>query len=212
LIPFAMPLGRVYALKAAGVFAAIAIVVASRRAQHPFDRLGPANQVTGVRALLVALVAGFIGEPPSGTAALAATGLGAAATALDGVDGWLARRTRMASAFGARFDMEIDALLIQVLAILVWQIDKAGVWVLASGLLRYGFVAAGWIWPWLRQPLFASLRRKTICVVQIAGLLVALLPVVPRTMSSAAAAVSLAALAYSFLVDILWLWRRRLGA
>ena len=39
----------------------------------------------------------------------------------------------MASAFGARFDMEIDALLILVLAILAWQHDKAGAWVLAVG-------------------------------------------------------------------------------
>ena len=45
--------------------------------------------------------------------------------ALDGVDGWLARRRGMSSAFGARFDMEIDALLVQVLAILVWRYGKA---------------------------------------------------------------------------------------
>ena len=42
-------------------------------------------------------------------------------TALDGVDGWLARRSGIASAFGARFDMEIDALLILVLAVLAWR-------------------------------------------------------------------------------------------
>ena len=51
----------------------------------------------------------------------------------------------MTSAFGARFDMEVDALLIQVLAVLAWQWDKAGPWVLMSGLLRYVFVAAGWV-------------------------------------------------------------------
>ena len=39
----------------------------------------------------------------------------------------------MASAFGARFDMETDALLLLVLAALAWQFDKAGAWVLASG-------------------------------------------------------------------------------
>ena len=41
---------------------------------------------------------------------------------------------------------------------------------LLSGLLRYAFVAAGWLWPWLRAPLPPSRRRQTICVVQIVGL------------------------------------------
>jgi hypothetical protein len=33
----------------------------------------------------------------------------------------VARRSRMASAFGARFDMEVDALLMMAISILVWQ-------------------------------------------------------------------------------------------
>jgi multidrug efflux pump subunit AcrA (membrane-fusion protein) len=37
---------------------------------------------------------------------------------LDGVDGWLARRHEIASRFGARFDMEVDALLILALSVL----------------------------------------------------------------------------------------------
>ena len=201
-----------YLLKAAGVLAAIVFIVSSRRSQHPFDRFGPANQVTMLRALLVACAAGFVGEEPMPQVAATATVLAAAATALDGVDGWLARRTRMVSAFGARFDMEVDALLIQVLAILVWQHGKAGPWVIASGLLRYGFVAAGWAWRWLDQPLFASQRRRAICVVQIAGLIVALTPAVPPATSAPVAAISLAVLSYSFLVDVVWLWRRRLSA
>ena len=48
------------------------------------------------------------------------------------------------SAFGARFDMEVDALLILVLSAGVWWFDKAGAWVWLSGLLRYAFIAAGW--------------------------------------------------------------------
>ena len=36
--------------------------------------------------------------------------------ALDGLDGWAARRQGLVSAFGARFDMEVDALLILALA------------------------------------------------------------------------------------------------
>ena len=102
-------------------------------------------------ATIVALVAGLIGEPNVAANAVCAAAASAIAIALDGVDGWLARRTGMVSAFGARFDMEVDALLIQVLAILAWQHGKAGAWILASGLLRYLFVAAGWVWTWMRS-------------------------------------------------------------
>jgi len=199
-----------YLVKAAAVFTAIAAVVVVRvRAHHPYARFGPANQVTTVRALLASLVAAFIGEPHAPAVAAAAATMSASATALDGVDGWLARRSRMISAFGARFDMEVDAFLILALSVLVWRHGKAGAWILAAGLLRYAFVAAGWIWPWLNRPLFPSVRRKAICVVQITGLILALLPQIPPPPSAAIAAISLAALSYSFFVDCFWLWLQR---
>jgi phosphatidylglycerophosphate synthase len=206
-------LSAFYAVKAAAVFGTIAAIAASRRrAHHPFARFGPANQMTTVRALLVSLAAGFIGEARLPAIATAAATVGGAATALDGVDGWLARRTGLASAFGARFDMETDALLIQVLSVLAWQHGKAGAWVLACGLMRYVFVACGRMWPWLQRPLFPSIRRKAICVVQLAGLIIALLPWIEPPLSAWIAAVSLAALAYSFLADCFWLWQRREAA
>jgi phosphatidylglycerophosphate synthase len=199
-----------YAIKSGTVFAAIMLTVARhRRAYHPFPRFGPANQVTTVRALLVSMVAGLVGEPHAPTIAVDAVVIGAIATLLDFFDGWFARRTQMISALGARFDMEIDALLIQVLAILAWRHGKAGAWVLLSGLLRYVFVAAGWIWTWLQRTLFPSFRRKAVCVVQIAGLLLALVPSIAPPASRGVAAGSLAALLYSFLADTVWLWRRR---
>jgi len=195
-----------YAVKTAAVFAAImAIAWHRRRTHHPFSRFGPANQITTLRALIVAVIAGFIGEPADRMAigAAVATAGGLAATALDGVDGWLARRTAMVSAFGARFDMEVDALLIQVLAILAWQDGKAGAWVLASGLMRYVFVAASWPFPWLDRPLFPSFRRKLVCVVQIGALTIAVAPFVAPPASAIVAAIGLAALIYSFAVDVL---------
>lgn len=201
-----------FIVKAVAAFTAIVFVARrSARVHHPFSRFGPANQVTMVRALLVALIAGFIGEPTLPAFARAAAGAAAIATVLDGVDGWLARRTQMASPFGARFDMETDALLIQVLAILAWQYGKAGAWVLASGFLRYVFVAAGWLWPWMQQPLFPSVRRKAICIVQITGLTLTILPEIPHPYSAQLAAASLAALCYSFFVDTVWLWRHASG-
>jgi phosphatidylglycerophosphate synthase len=197
-----------FIVKASVVLAAIVMLARrSARAHHPFTRFGPANQVTMVRAFLVAIAAGFVGEPSLPGAGWIIASTAVVATLLDGVDGWLARRTGLASAFGARFDMETDALLIQVLAILTWQYGKAGPWVLVSGLLRYLFVAAAWVMPWMREPLFPSVRRKAICVVQTVGLILTILPPIVPPASEWLAVVSLAALVYSFLADTLWLWR-----
>ncbi len=205
----AWPLGELYAVKATAVFGAVALVsFGFLHRHHPHARFGPANQITTLRAIGVSLVAALIGEAPLPVIAAAATATSIVAALLDGVDGWLARRTRIASAFGARFDMEIDALLILVLSILVWQFQKAGAWIIAAGLLRYLFVAAGSVWPWLTHALPASRRRQTLCVVQIAGLTLALAPMIARPLSAAIAAISLSALAGSFFVDTLWLWRR----
>jgi phosphatidylglycerophosphate synthase len=152
-------------------------------------------------------VAALIGEPRFPNVATSAAAATVVVSALDGVDGWLARRHQIASSFGARFDMEIDALLILVLAILVTEFEKAGPWVILSGLLRYIFVGAGKYWPQLRAPLFASRRRQVVCVVQILALNLAIVPAIQPPLSGAMAAVALAALAWSFLVDTRWLLR-----
>jgi phosphatidylglycerophosphate synthase len=171
------------------------------------DKLGPANGVTALRAVLVALTAGLVAVPTMAGVLWSAVGLATVAALLDGVDGWLARRTHTTSAFGARFDMETDAALILVLSVLVWQHDKAGAWVLLCGLMRYGFVTAGWVVPWLARPLRSTWRGKTVAVGQVVGLNVALAPIVPPPFSTIVAAVTLAALAWSFAVDVVWMAR-----
>jgi phosphatidylglycerophosphate synthase len=204
-----LPVGALYAVKAPLAFAAMMLLSFGFLQQHhPFARFGSANQITTVRALLVALLVCLIGEPHVPALAASAAAASVVVTLLDGVDGWLARRHRIASDFGARFDMEIDALLILALSVLAWQFGKAGAWVVISGALRYLFVGAGAIWPWLHTPLPPSRRRQTICVVQIVALTLAVVPVVPPAVSASLAAVALAALLYSFLVDTLWLWQR----
>jgi phosphatidylglycerophosphate synthase len=208
-----LPVTDLYLLKSAGLFTAIMLIALGRvRAHHPFTHFGPANQITTVRALLVSIVGGLIGEAPVPIVATGAVGASALATALDGADGWLARRTRMQSAFGARFDTEVDALLIQVLAILAWRWGEAGPWVLLSGLLRYAFLASGWLWPWMRAPLRPTFRGKAICILQTVTLMIALLPHVEPPASGRLAALGLLALGYSFLADSWRLWTHRLDA
>jgi len=187
------------------------LVLAGLPRHHPFGSFGAANLTTTARGALVAMLAGLTGERVRDVLAFATVVAGVAA-ALDGLDGWLARRTRLASAFGARFDMETDALLILVLAVLAWQSARAGPWVLASGLMRYAFVAAGRVVPCLRQPLPPSQRRKSVAVAQVVALIVALAPVVPAGYGRGVAAAGLAALALSFALDLAWLIRNAASA
>src|ERR1700722_14469309 len=98
--------------------------------------------------MLLALIAEKGGVAAAREARCAAI-IATVALVLDGVDGWLARRCGEASEFGARFDMETDALLILGIATLAWHFDKAGPWILAAGWMRYMFVAASGVLPWM---------------------------------------------------------------
>lgn len=190
-----------------GVFligAGFAVRVAARQLQGSF---GAANHITLLRGALTSLIAGLLVADISTEVLWFAIAVAGVALLLDGVDGSLARRFRVATPFGARFDMETDAASIVVLAALVWHSDKAGAWVMLSGGLRYLFVAAGRIWPFMAAPLPPSRRRQTVCVIQITALLVCLAPFVPAPQSAWLAAIALLLLAASFAVDTVWLLR-----
>lgn len=210
--------GADYVAKALAVYAVGAALVWRGLAAgaHPHARFGAANRVTLGRLAGMAAVAALLGEAvPAAPPAAAAVGgwvLIVAATliaVLDAADGALARRQGLASAFGARFDMETDAAFTLVLSALVWQAGQAGAWMLASGLMRYAFVAAAWALPWLAAPLPPSRRRQAVCVVQITALIVCLGPIVPPVLASAIAALSLLLLSASFAIDIHHLARHR---
>jgi phosphatidylglycerophosphate synthase len=179
---------------------------------HAHPRFGPANVVTAIRAAIVCLVGTtvlFLGERLALEPALPVLiALAFLALSLDGIDGYLARRYRQTSELGARFDMEVDALLIFVLSVTAFLLEKAGSWVLLIGLMRYGFVVGQYATARLRGPLQESFRRKLICVVQVGALCVIMLPFVVPPMSTAIAATALLLLVYSFAVDILSLLRR----
>lgn len=198
-------------LKSLALFAGATALVWRALPAHPHRHFGLANQVTLARLMLIALLASTLGEPALHAQGWAwgVAGLAALAASLDALDGPLARAGGQASEFGARFDMETDALLVLVLSLLVAHVDKAGAWVVLSGLLRYLFVAASWAWPWLARPLAPSLRRKAVCVLQIALLIACLVPVVSPTLGAWLAGAGLLMLVASFASDGLWLWRAR---
>ena len=86
---------------------------------------------------------------------------------------------------------------------------KAGVWVIASGLMRYVFVGAGWVLPWMAGRLTPTPRGKTVAVIQFFGLSIALMPFVSSRASGWVAGLTLGALAWSFAVDVGRLWNQR---
>lgn len=169
--------------------------------------IGPANRVTLARAALVLpLLALAVSPKPLGALGYAwIVGVATLAMALDGLDGRIARRTGTSSAFGARFDMELDALLLLALSVVLSRSGKADSWVILIGALRYLFVFAGLLWPALQGELPPSFRRKAVCVWQGLALLLALAPVTPAPLASLAAATALAGLVWSFAVDVRWL-------
>ncbi|GAB3562684.1 CDP-alcohol phosphatidyltransferase family protein [Amycolatopsis endophytica] len=176
------------------------LAAALRRGGRP--ALSPADHVTLTRATLVG---GVVALVVTGIAGPVLVVLAAVALALDAVDGRVARRTGTASPLGARFDMEVDAFLILVLSAAA--AVSLGPWVLAIGLMRYAFVAAGWAMPWLRGPLPPDLARKAVAAAQGIALVVVVADVL--TWSWTVAAGALAALGWSFGRDVIRLWRTR---
>jgi phosphatidylglycerophosphate synthase len=189
------------------LFAIVAIVALVGLAQHPYPWFGLANAVTLTRAALLAAVLGLaVAAVQSRADSVALPVLAVLALALDGVDGWAARRFGTASAFGARFDLETDALTVLVLSGVLAASDRVGPWVLGLGLMRYGFIIAGWIWPSLAQSLPPRFLRKAICVFVVSSLAIALMPV-PEFLAGSLCAAALGALIYSFGSDCVFLLR-----
>ncbi len=168
----------------------------------------PADQVTLARSALVggvaALVADSFSRPVDVTVLV---GLAAVALVLDGVDGWLARRTRTVSALGARFDLEVDALLILTLS--GYAARSLGAWVLLIGAARYLLLVAGWIWPWLRQPTPPRYWAKVVAATQGVVLTVVAAGVLAHRVELVVTAAALLLLAESFGHQVVWLARAR---
>ncbi len=155
-------------------------------AHHPYPRLGLANRITLVRAAVACVIAAGRSIPPrsekqNGGCSPPSPGRLCCSTA---ADGWAARRQGLASAFGARFDMEVDAFAIAVLAIIV--VRAACCPVLGAGhrrdalpLSRSGAGLCRRCAVRCRHCAVADRRRKTIAVVQSCHVALSLL--VPAT-------------------------------
>jgi phosphatidylglycerophosphate synthase len=171
--------------------------------------LAPADWVTLIRAGLSGGVAALTIESfyrPPFTGVL--VGLAAVALALDAVDGLVARLTGTATALGARFDMEVDSFLLLVLS--VYAARSLGAWVLMIGAMRYAFVAAMWVLPWMRASLPPRYWRKVVAAAQGIVLVVAAAEVLAGWLTVTLVGAALALLCESFGRDVRWLWHHRL--
>jgi phosphatidylglycerophosphate synthase len=196
-----------------GIACAVTMAAALARglARGPGDPLGPASWVTLARATLAVGVAALAADSfTHGTPVALLVTLAAVALVLDAVDGWVARRTGMATALGARFDGEVDAFLI--LALSVYVAPACGVWVLAIGAARYLFLAGEWLLPWMRAPLPPRRWRKAVAATQGVVLTVAAAGVLPLALTQALLVAALALLTASMGQCTWWLWRRRHAA
>ena len=123
---------------AAGVLSFAALGVACRGGFTPRGTFGAGNALTALRFLLASAVGLVPDSVP--TPALGATALGV--FALDGLDGWVAKRRGENSEFGAHFDMETDAYFVLLIGVELFTRGRFGAWILIVGLLRYVYVLA----------------------------------------------------------------------
>jgi len=170
-------------------------------------RLPPADRVTLLRTALVAGVAAMVADSfvrPVDVGVFVP--IVAVALALDAVDGRVARRTGSASALGARFDMEIDALLILTLS--VYAGGLVGYWVLMIGAARYLLLGATRLVPWLGAPTPPRYWAKVVAAVQGIVLTVVASDLLPRPVAATLAAIAFGLLVESFAHQVRWLVSR----
>jgi phosphatidylglycerophosphate synthase len=186
------------------VVSTLLLTVALRRRRA--ERFGAANVVTATRSMLVGVVTAMVVASFWGEASAALfVSIVAVALALDGVDGYVARRTGSESELGARFDMEVDAFLLLVLSVYV--APFVGWWVLIIGLLRYGFVAAGWVLPFMRATLPPRYWRKVVTAASGIALAVVASQLLPLGANVLVVVTALALMLESFGRDVFWLVR-----
>ncbi|WP_329473042.1 CDP-alcohol phosphatidyltransferase family protein [Streptomyces sp. NBC_01723] len=210
-------IGTVIGMGLTGWLTGLAFAVATwavlSRALHRsgLRSFGAANRVTLGRATLVGGVTALVADSfPNSPPVSPFVSLTAVALILDWIDGKVARRTGTSTPLGARFDMEVDAFLILVLSVYVS--TQLGPWILLIGGMRYLFVAAARVWPWLTAALPPSTARKTVAALQGVLLLLATVELLPYAANFAVAALALVLLVWSFGRDVLWLYRSQRSA
>lgn len=166
---------------------------------------GYANYVTVLRLAVILGVAAAMGEISRSFVLLAF----AANVALDVVDGYVARRNRQASDFGAAFDREVDAVFVLAAYLYFFLVHGAAAWILVPGILPYAYRLVVW-----RYGAPFSAEKKLPVAAYLAGLnYVLLLAAVaaPTEMQLYVLIASTFVVACSFSISF-WTLRRHAGS
>jgi phosphatidylglycerophosphate synthase len=152
-----------------------------------------ANIVTGIRLGMIGIIPIWAGDPFQ----LAMVGL--VILCLDGLDGYLARRMKQTSPFGASFDAETDAFFAATLSLLLYWQGIVDAWILIPGFLRYLYHLPIQFLKNPDQEPFRFPLAKTIAVLFLGTLLAAW--VLPAAWTETVLGLSSLALLFSFWLE-----------
>lgn len=148
--------------------------------EHLLATFGPGNTLTILRAVMIAVLAGFLTSPrPEAPLAWLPGVLYTLAALIDLFDGYLARITNHTTRLGQMLDMRIDGLGVLIAALLIVQYGQVPLWYLLVALARYIFLAGIWIRTRLGVPVYElppSLSRRPLAGVQMGFMAVILWP------------------------------------
>lgn len=168
-------------------------------AEGGFAARRPANAVTSVRLVVaIGLLAALVRPAPGQELAAALFAAAVLGEVTDFLDGLVARHSG-ATAFGARLDMETDALFILALSLVAHSWYGVPVWVLGAGLIRYAAAVPFLFLPEPSFPRTFSRYAKTACAAAVILLLASIVPLrVDAGLRAAVGAVAVVILVVSF--------------
>lgn len=179
----------------------------STRTKRLVARFGPGLWISAARLLLLSLLAGFLLIPrPQTELAWLPFALALAFNLSDLVDGYLARRSGVATELGAKLDLDLDGRGMLVNALLVIHYGQVGWWFALVGLARYIYVAA--VWQRRRRglpvtPLAANPLRRPFAGVQMGIVSSLIAPIFSPAATNFAATLTMLPFLGNFLYD--WL-------
>ena len=149
--------------------------------QALFPRMGWGNALTLLRGVMFAGLTGFLFSPqPPGSLAWLPAGLYTLGVLIDGLDGYIARRSGQATRLGEILDMSMDGWGMLVAATLAVQYGQVPAWYLLVGFARYLFLGGLWLRERLSWPIFEqtySVVRRPFAGLQMGFASVMLWPV-----------------------------------
>jgi CDP-diacylglycerol--glycerol-3-phosphate 3-phosphatidyltransferase len=144
--------------------------------------------LTLLRGLLIAPLAGLLFLPPlAGAKAWLPAMLYTGAAIADQFDGYLARRTGLATPLGEALDLEFDGLGMLLAVAAAIHVGHLPLAFMAVGLARYGFVIWKALWSRTRggaREIPASMTRRAIAGLEMGFVSAALWPIIPPELAT----------------------------